>query len=410
MRLTQALGKHNLGRLIKRVWQQTRDRRPYDINIDGKLATNFGIKSVDAMDIIQPKKEFQKIEPEFFYQKIVFDNTHPDWKDEVCLAYRDHNVLQHGTPQAQLLLKTIHVNDELPQQIADKEEDISDQIHNLIKRTIYTTNIFDAHQELLPKRKDPNRPAWNFPRDYGLTEIRRTQNIFKKLLQICECLNRPELAKTRTIIHNGITSVSIERESRLLQFALTFDLALVSTKPLTQIEDQNAFMELDFPDIHPLYPTISLTKTNIYRTEDLSSIEATSPWHNVHTIFISHNSEKVKNLTEIPVTEDQMQARAMIKSFTAAASNARQRFGSEVKHLPEPVTVQCILSNGQDFHFSVLQLNTLDINKTEGIRNFWWTTPTLKLFEQACYDSGKPTLKDYNPEVIKKVFAFYKNT
>lgn len=42
-----------------------------------------------------------------------------------------------------------------------------------IFRIIYTSNIFDAHQEKLPKRKDPTRPAWVFPRDYGITNCRK---------------------------------------------------------------------------------------------------------------------------------------------------------------------------------------------------------------------------------------------
>lgn len=409
MRLTQVLRRHHLGRLIKKVWNDQRERKPADIQLESKLE-KFGIKIIDPLGNCEQKK-FEKITVEQpFYEKVKFDKTHPDWKNKVCLIYKDHNVLQNGIPQAQNLLKTIQVDNELPQQIREKEVDISEDIHRLTERTIYASNIFDAHQEKLPKRTDPNRPAWNFPRDYGITLTRRSNNLFKQLLQVCECVNGPELARTRSIFHNGIAAVSLEKESKLLQFALSFDLVVVSTKPLTKIEDQNALMELDFPSIYPFNSTVSLNKTHIYKTEDLYSIEATSPWSNVHTIFITHNPEEVKNLTELPVIEDQIHARSMIKSFTVAASNARQKYGQDVKHLPEPITVQCVQSNGQDFHFSVFQLNTLDINKTEGIRNFWWSSPTLQLFEQAGYESGRPIVKAYNPEVIKKLFAFYRNT
>lgn len=410
MKLTQALRKYHLGRLTRAIWQQQRERIPIDKNVESKLSA-LNINIIDPIDILQPKKEFVKIEiPEPVIKVLKFDNTHPDWKDKACLNYKDHNVLQHGLSQAQLLLKTILIKNELPQQIEEKEIYISEDIHRLVKRTIYTSNIFDAHQELLPKRKDPDRPAWNFPRYYGVTDIRKTHNLFKKLLQICECVCGPEIVQTRSVFHNGVACISIEKESKLLQFALTFDLALISTKPLKKIENQNAYTELDFPSIYPFYPTVSLEKTNIYKIEDLYPIEAKSPWLNVHTIFVSHNPEEVKNLSELPVVEDQILARSMIKSFTAAASNARQKYGSDVKHLPEPIIVQCIESNGKQFHFSVFQLNTLDINKTEGIRNFWWSSPILQLYEEACYKTGKPILTGYNPEVVKKLFAFYKNT
>lgn len=134
-----------------------------------------------------------------------------------------------------------------------------------------------------------------------------------------------------------------------------------------------------------------------------------SPFMNVHTIFINYNPEEVKNLTEMPVTEDQIHARSMIKSFTVAATCAQQRFGLNVKILPEPIVVQCIQSDGQNFHFSVYQLNTLDIGNKEGIKNFWWSEPSIKLYEEAQYEKGQPCFKDYNSDVFKRFFAFYKN-
>ncbi|KAI4498174.1 hypothetical protein M0802_006660 [Mischocyttarus mexicanus] len=410
MKLTQTLRKYHLNRLIRTIWFIKRERVPIDRNVEDKLS-KLNVKILNPTDILKPKREFIKIEtPEPVVKVFQLDNTHPDWKDRACLTYKDHNVLQNGLPQAQLLLKTILIKNDLPQQIKENETDISEDIHRLVERSIYTSNIFDAHQELLPKRKDPERPAWNFPRYYGVTDIRKTHNLFNKLLQICECVCGPEIVQTRSVFHNGVSCISIEKGSNLLQFKSTFDLALVSKEPLKMIDNQNAYKELDFPDIYPFYPTVSLEKTNIYKTEDLYPIETTTPWLNVHTIFISHNPVEVKNTSELPVVNDQIRARSMIKSFTAAASNARLKYGSDVKELPEPIIVQCIESNGRQFHFSVFQLNTLDINKTEGIRNFWWSSPVLNLFDEACYKTGRPILSNYNPEVVKKLFAFYKNT
>ena len=130
---------------------------------------------------------------------------------------------------------------------------------------------------------------------------------------------------------------------------------------------------------------------------------------NAHTIFINHNPEEVKNLTELPVTEDQIHARSMIKSFGAAAICAQQKFGLSVKELPKPIVVQCIQSDGQNFHFSVYQLNTLDIDGKEGIKNFWWSESSIKLYEEAVYKNGQPCLEGYNSDVFKRYLAFYKN-
>lgn len=35
------------------------------------------------------------------------------------------------------------------------------------------SNVYDAMQVVLPKRKDPERPAWNFARDYGIDAKRK---------------------------------------------------------------------------------------------------------------------------------------------------------------------------------------------------------------------------------------------
>lgn len=119
--------------------------------------------------------------------------------------------------------------------------------------------------------------------------------------------------------------------------------------------------------------------------------------------------KKVKNITELPVTENQIHARSLVQSFTAATLYARQKCGLDVKELSEPVVIQCIQSDGQNFHFSVYQLNTLDIDGTEGIKNFWWSAPTCQLYEKAEYENGKPCVEGYNNEVFKRFLAFYKN-
>lgn len=80
----------------------------------------------------------------------------------------------------------------------------------------------------------------------------------------------------------------------------------------------------------------------------------------------------------------------------------------DVKLLPEPVTLQCVHTDGKIFHFGVLQLNTLDLDG-DGIKNIWYHIPRISLFESCCYKSGIPTLEEYNPDVIKYLLAFYRN-
>lgn len=126
-------------------------------------------------------------------------------------------------------------------------------------------------------------------------------------------------------------------------------------------------------------------------------------------MFVHFNSLEVKNLFEEEVTDTQVYGRSLMKAFTVAASHARQQFGENVKLLPKPLTVQCVQTDGRWFHFGVLQLNTLDLEETTGVKNIWFQTHKDYLFTTCSYVMGRPTLEGYNNEVIKKLFAFYEN-
>jgi large subunit ribosomal protein L37 len=84
-------------------------------------------------------------------------------------------------------------------------------------------------------------------------------------------------------------------------------------------------------------------------------------------------------------------------------------FQVSVKDLPEPVTVQCVQTDGRLFHFAVLQLNTLDLDGTEGKKNIFWMLPRIPLFSSCMYVKGRPLLEGYNSEVFLRLLAFCSN-
>lgn len=96
------------------------------------------------------------------------------WKNQKCHIFSDSNVLIEGTPQAQLLTKSI-VIDGLPPSVEKAVDSlkIPNRSNAYIQDALRTSLLFDAQQERLPKRKVPDRPAYNLPRDYGITESRR---------------------------------------------------------------------------------------------------------------------------------------------------------------------------------------------------------------------------------------------
>lgn len=84
---------------------------------------------------------------------------------------RDDNVLLEGLNQAKIITNTVEVKEGLPESI-DLDQSIKG-INRRVKEIILCSHLFDAQQEKLPKIKDPLRPAFNFPRTYGITQQRK---------------------------------------------------------------------------------------------------------------------------------------------------------------------------------------------------------------------------------------------
>lgn len=133
------------------------------------------------------------------------------------------------------------------------------------------------------------------------------------------------------------------------------------------------------------------------------------PKSNVHTIFFQQDPTLVQHLTKLSIDDDQIMGRSLIKAFAITGAYAKQKYGEDVTTLPDPVCVQCVQTDGQWFHFTAFQLNTLDVNSTNDKRNYWWSLPRISLYDFAGFDRAIPSLDNYNPEVFKNVLAFYKN-
>ncbi|XP_015121867.1 39S ribosomal protein L37, mitochondrial isoform X2 [Diachasma alloeum] len=412
MKITQALCRQHLGRMIKFNWFMATKKRPLETHTEFHLA-KMGIPIVDPLDIVNPIKERIDVSQYFEHMPnqppIPKDENHPDYKLRPCLKVMGHDLLVQGTQQAQVLTKSLLIKDSLPEKVESLLENTSEEVDETVQRIIRSSNIYDAHQEKIPKRKNPEKPAWNYPRDYGLTDIRKSRNLTIKMLQLCETLCGFNVAQQRQIIHNGLVQVPLVKDGDLVEFSMKMDLLMTSMIPLTPMGSTADAADKTLPELYPLLSTAGLRRYHFYDLKLLYPIAQGSPWSTPHTIFIYHDCQRVKNLTEIPVEQDQLFARSLIEAFATTATYARQKYGDSVEDLPEPLAVQCVHVDGQNFHFSVFQLNTLNIEEKEGKMNYWWCSPQISLFEQAKYENARPVLEGYNPDVFKRLLAFYKN-
>ena len=72
------------------------------------------------------------------------------------------------------------------------------------------------------------------------------------------------------------------------------------------------------------------------------------------------------------------------------------------------VAVNFIHTDGCNFHFSAYQLNTLNLEDSNGIKNIFWHEEDMsRLFDVCDYVKAVPVLSGYNPEVFSKFAAMY---
>ncbi|KAJ4435100.1 hypothetical protein ANN_23675, partial [Periplaneta americana] len=341
------------------------------------------------------------------------DHTHPMYHERCCLMYKDHNVLLRGLDQGKILTKTVEIKSGLPVEVENLMGALElPEQDTLVQRCILKSHLFDAMQVKLPKIHDPERPAWVFPRVYGIAAHRRNNLMSSKLIQLCEfaCGNTSAAISSRALVQDAVVFVPFEKDGDLIQMELTVDFMLCGATPLKPYADAaevQKTQDIELPDLYPIKHTITLETEHIYEIKNVFPVRQGSRYPHIHTAVINYDETQVKNIYETPVTEEQVLGRTLLKSFATAAAQAQQRYGTNVKDLPEPVTVQCVQTDGRLFHFAVLQLNTLDLDGTEGKKNIFWTLPRISLFESCMYVKGKPSLEGYNAEVFNRLLAFY---
>ncbi|CAG9768034.1 unnamed protein product [Ceutorhynchus assimilis] len=405
MRVTQILFKQHIGWHFKKHWLVQGKRKVVETGAE-KILRQKGIVVKDPTEFLREKIPFEKFEVVGFKDKPVpLDETHPNWHERSLLTFKDNNVLLEGLKQAKILTNTVQIEEGLPEKY--QLQDIPKEFNRRVKKIILSANIFDAEQKKLPIVKDPARPAFTFPRDYGVTQNRVFKLLVSKLLNLIETSSDLDMVRQRYFADNVYFSYPFERNGDLIQFELVGDTVLLSEKPLSPITEKST-NEFELPDIFPIKPTLTLNQENIYVVENNYPINKNAPKYYPHTLFINFDKESVKNLFEEEVTEEQIHGRSLLKTFTAAASHARARFGNDVKKLPTPITLQSVQTDGKNFYFGVLQLNNLDVEGSE-LKNIWYQIPSMPLFHKCAYELGKPILGGYNKNVVKHLISFYNN-
>ncbi|KAL1375215.1 hypothetical protein pipiens_017626 [Culex pipiens pipiens] len=394
MRLTSVVLRQHIGFHFKRHWIVQGKRVPSETGATAELAAR-GIPVVDPNALIRERRELGprvevvgQLPPE-----VKFDETHPLYKREPCYVYGDRNVLLEGVRQAQVLVNTV-VYDELPLKVEERLEKtkIPTALDRSMQQSVLAALVFDAEQVKTAVVKDPERPAYKLPRNYGISDERRNRLLLSKLLLHCERFTGPSVASSRKILSNVRFVVPLAKD---------LDRCRVPAPGPTPAGSV------------PLRETVTIPTSNHYEWQTQYPIRrADYRFANPHTILVHCSPADVANQFETPVTDDQREGRLMLKAFAVAASRARQLYGDSVKLLPRPITVQAVQTDSKWFHFGIYQLNTLDLEadgdgQNQPARNLWFRKPRMDLYGECGYLVGKPALHEYNREVLRHLAVFY---
>lgn len=411
MRLTAALFAQHNGRMFKFHWIVQGRRTPKVSNARAILESH-GIPVENAVEHVWPKlpKVRFPIEGEFLPKQQPFDPTHPLWTERVCHTFGDTNLLVEGLQQAQLLTKSMVV-DGLPVNVQRVIDDvrIPDQSDVYMQEMVRASFLFETEQQKLPYKTLPDKPMHRLKREYGITNLRRNRVFITKAIQECEKLAGRSVVSDRKVISDALFVVPLEKDGDLLQMEITADAFVTSKKPIEPVlANRTEFSESEIPELTAMKYTISMPKENIYELRNSYPITRTSAYCHPHTVFLHFSTEDVQNLHGIPVTESQFMSRSMVKAFAVAASSARSLYGENVTDLKTPIVVQSIQFNDAKIHFGVFQLNTLNLNGVNGMKNVWFNGPSLKLFSECLYRRARPELDEYNPDVFRYIYGFYR--
>uniref|UniRef100_H2Z2H7 Large ribosomal subunit protein mL37 n=1 Tax=Ciona savignyi TaxID=51511 RepID=H2Z2H7_CIOSA len=133
-------------------------------------------------------------------------------------------------------------------------------------------------------------------------------------------------------------------------------------QPFATTAEVESSANIPLPNLYPILPVINLKQTHIYKDTMDTGLYDGFPRPNLHTIVMF-------NLHKLGTSE--LYAKMNQALFTSLYSRAMSVHG-EAKVLETPLTGQCIASDGQNFQFMCMQLNTTDLSNDSGIKNMVW--------------------------------------
>ncbi|XP_063795710.1 large ribosomal subunit protein mL37 [Pseudophryne corroboree] len=323
----------------------------------------------------------------------------PLYKDETSYIFNPKCRLLGGVKQALWLTKTKLIEG-LPQRILSICEDPAYTLPNheeLVQNIIYNSCLWSTTEE--QREREEYCPK-----------------LLQGLLHLCRLQSCTHTALSqRSFLDNWRLTTFWRKDSTLYHVRGTNGLlmsAKTSLDPLASSSEIQATEQHTLESLYPLSPAIDLQEVNVYEERNHLGFKAEYPFSNPHTIYLTEPCS-----TRAKFLPDQLRAKMIMFAFGSALAKAKTLYGDDAKVLPQPIVVQSVSTDGQLFHFMVLQLNTLDLESNDGVKNIVWMDG-----DQPLYDTVAPKAKikrkvvlvpaglaGFKPETFVKFWAMYLN-
>ncbi|KAK3882594.1 hypothetical protein Pcinc_013041 [Petrolisthes cinctipes] len=402
MRGTEVLLRQHLHRQFKTYWLTQGRRRVPDTGAEKLLAAK-GIPVVDPKDILTPPYPRQptlELPPHVPNQDgvprnwSISDKLVQESQLEPCYVFDNHFCPVMGLPQAQLLTNTL-VHWSLPQAVLDHATPTTPHEDDRVKEAILHAHLMDSTQSKLPRILDViNRPGWNDRIPYGIPLSRSNKTLTYQLLLLLDQMCGG-VTTHRMLAENAISRVTFRHSECLMQFEHVSGFVVSSPHPLPRVAGQEEVANTErepMPDIYPVSPFVSvLPPKTQYNMQDQYGVSVPDLYP--HTVIIHNNAPRLR------CNSEGFASMTLMFAFSHAAAFARMLGKSDTELENSPVVVQVVNCNRQQYQLGVLQLNTLDLTRSDR-RNLFWTQPWQQLFSSCTFKAALPVLDGYNPEVF----------
>lgn len=320
--------------------------------------------------------------------------------------------LTEGVDQACLLTNTQRF-DGLPEQVKGLlgKYSINNQ-DGQVQDAIMLSQVWNNTKEKLPKHVDLENLRWRFPRQYGIPDSKSGHILMDSFLRLSQSMSGefPDLTTERRVCCKPSLETTYDFRGETIKIECDNELMITGNRPLTQFGDDKMIRDSENHQLLDMFPVLPTVDFNKVYTMDLP------------------NRGAFREALEIPYSHPQMMFRVnpgkkkaashlgynIMTTYGVAIAEASSRYGTYSGQLETPVTIISITNTFNSINYVVFQLNTMDVSKDQGVKNFVWCDTEYLFSKNFCkpwLEPDKlykpPTYSDYNPVAFQKFLALY---